>query len=147
MSPTASTTLVPSSADGSQAFIVLDILADHQSVNRLAERILQYLHRLDIIGAEHLPLGGAGRGADRGGGRDKSVVRNLVHRYQFGLSDRGRSRAKDAAVLDPTAAAGREYRAAADRRLDVGQSKNALHPLAPPVRSSSVARGAVRGNV
>ena len=57
-------------------------------VDRRAQRLLQQLDRLDVVDAEHLPLRGAGRRADRRGGGDAGIVGHFVHRHQFGLADR-----------------------------------------------------------
>jgi hypothetical protein len=56
------------------------VLADHQTVNRRTQGVLQHLDRLDVVDAQHLPFGAAGRRADRGGRRDVSIVGNLIHR-------------------------------------------------------------------
>ncbi len=107
------------------------VLADHQAIHRCAQRILQHLHRLDVVNTKHLPLGGPGRCADRGRRGDVGVIGHLVHRHQFGLADRDRRRAEHAAVLRPAAAARGEHRPAADRRLDILQPKNTPHHVAP----------------
>ena len=103
------------------------VLADHQAVDRRAERLLQHLDRLDVIDAEHLPFGGAGRRADRGGGGDEGVVGHFIHAHQLGMADGDSGGAEHAAMIGPAAAAGRKHRAAADRGLDILQSQNAAH--------------------
>ncbi len=107
------------------------VLADHQAIHGCSQRILQHLHRLDVIDTEHLPLGGPGRRTDRGGRGDVGIVGHLVHRHQFRLADRDRRGAEHAAVLRPTSPARGEHRAAADRGLDVLQPKNTPHHVSP----------------
>src|SRR5262249_16034911 len=62
-------------------------LADHQAVQRCAERLLQQLHRLDVVATEHLPLRGSGRRADGGRRGNVGVVGNLFDRHQLGPTD------------------------------------------------------------
>src|SRR5258708_7786875 len=115
MSPTASTTLVPSNRGGRQGIQGAGhaVLADHQAIDRRAEGILQHFDRLDVIDAEHLPFGGTGRRTDRGGSGDPGVVGHFIHRHQFRLTNAHRRRAEHPAMLRPAAATRRKYRAAA----------------------------------
>jgi hypothetical protein len=95
------------------------VLAYHQTVNRGIEGVLQHLNCLDVIDAQHLPFGRTGRRTDRGGCRDISIVGNLIHRNQFGLTDAHGRCAEHPSMIRPAAAARGKYRPAADGGLDV----------------------------
>ena len=103
------------------------VLPDDEPRERRAERVLHELRGLHVVRAEHLPVGEAARRADRGGGGDPRVVRQLVDAHQFGAADRDRERAEFAAVVGPAAAAACENRTALDGGFDVFRRQNASH--------------------
>ncbi|MOA18382.1 hypothetical protein D3C78_1386960 [compost metagenome] len=95
------------------------VLPNHQSGDRGAQCLLHQLHGLNVVDAEHLPVGQAAGGANRCRGSNPVVIVQFLKADQFRSANGHRQSPKLQAVGNPTATAAGKYRTAFYRGLHI----------------------------